>query len=118
MPDCAGAPPPAIEHPHCSSPLVILSGKGSIHDCIARNTMQDTPQHRWDVMPEEAIEIQQQLRSRVQLTNGFDPAQVHNIGGIDASYRDMARAAVVVLSFPELQVVDSAIAVRETPFPY
>ncbi len=80
--------------------------------------MQDTPRHRWDVTPEEAIEIQQMLRSRVQLTNGFDPVQVHTIAGIDASYRDMARAAVVVLSFPELVVVDSAIAVRETPFPY
>lgn len=80
--------------------------------------MQDTPRHRWDVTPEEAVEIQQELRSRVQLTNGFDPVQVHTIAGIDASYRDMARAAVVVLSYPELRVVDSAIAVRETPFPY
>ena len=80
--------------------------------------MQDTPQHRWDVTPEEAVEIQQELRGRVRLTTGFDPAQVHTIAGIDASYRDMARAAVVVLSYPELRVVDSAIAVRETPFPY
>jgi deoxyribonuclease V len=80
--------------------------------------MQDSPQHRWDVTPEEAIEIQQQLRGRVQLTNGFDPAKVRTIAGIDASYRDMSRAAVVVLSFPELHVVDSAIAVRATTFPY
>ena len=80
--------------------------------------MQDTLHHRWDVTPEEAVEIQQQLRSRVQVSNGFDPAQVHTIAGIDASYRDMARAAVVVLSLPDLQVVDSAIAERKSPFPY
>src|SRR5262249_19176774 len=85
---------------------------------IERCTMQDTPQHRWDVTPEEAVEIQQQLRNRVRLTNGFDPSQGHPIEGLDAWYRDVARAAVVVLAYPEMRVVASAIAARETPFPY
>src|SRR5262252_4907034 len=71
--------------------------------------MEDTPRHRWDVTPEQAIEIQRRLRSRVQLSNGFEPAQLRTIAGIDASYRELARAAVVV---------HSAVAVRETPFPY
>src|SRR5262249_59913909 len=37
---------------------------------------------------------------------------------IDASYRDKAYAAVVVLALPELAVVEQAVAERETPFPY
>jgi deoxyribonuclease V len=74
--------------------------------------------HSWDVSAEEAIAIQQRLRALVVRENGFDPAQVGAIAGIDASYRDKAYAAVVVLSFPNLEILEQAVAERETPFPY
>jgi deoxyribonuclease V len=74
--------------------------------------------HSWDVSVEEAVAIQQRLRTLVVRENGFDPAQVHTIAGVDASYRDKAYAAVVVLALPDLQVVEQAVAERETPFPY
>jgi deoxyribonuclease V len=74
--------------------------------------------HSWDVSAEEAVAIQRRLRALVVRENGFDPAQVRTIAGIDASYRDKAYAAIVVLAFPELQVVEQAVAERETPFPY
>jgi deoxyribonuclease V len=74
--------------------------------------------HLWDVSAEEAVAIQQRLRALVVRENGFDPAQVRTIAGIDASYRDKAYAAVVVLALPDLVVVEQAVAERETPFPY
>jgi deoxyribonuclease V len=74
--------------------------------------------HSWDVSAEEAVAIQRRLRALVVRVNGFDPAQVRTIAGIDASYRDKAYAAIVVLAFPDLQVVEQAVAERETPFPY
>src|SRR5215831_1628030 len=74
--------------------------------------------HSWDVSAEEAMAIQQRLRALVVRENGFDPAQVHTIAGVDASYRDKAYAAIVVLALPDLHVVEQAVAERETPFPY
>jgi deoxyribonuclease V len=75
------------------------------------------PPHQWHVTPEEAVAIQRQLAPLVR-TEGIALDQVHRIAGIDASYTDLARAAVVVLSFPELEVLDQAVASRQTPFPY
>lgn len=74
--------------------------------------------HSWDVTPDEAVAIQQRMRALVVRENGFDPAQVRTIAGIDASYRDKAYAAVVTLALPELVVVEQVVAARETTFPY
>jgi deoxyribonuclease V len=74
--------------------------------------------HPWNVPADEAVAIQQRLRALVVRENGFVPAQVRTIAGIDASYRDKAYAAIVVLSLPDLVVVEQVVAERETPFPY
>jgi deoxyribonuclease V len=75
-------------------------------------------QHRWDVSIDEAMAIQQRLRSLVVRENGFDPTQVGAIAGIDASYREKAHAAIVILALPDLEVVEQVVAEREAPFPY
>jgi deoxyribonuclease V len=80
--------------------------------------MEIAPMHSWDVSADEAVEIQRRLRALVVRENGFDPALVRTIAGIDASYRDKACAAVVVLSLPDLAVVEQVVAERETRFPY
>ena len=75
--------------------------------------------HRWDLAPDEAIALQRELRARVQTTNDFDPGALKTVAGIDASYKgDEGRAAVVVLSYPDLQIVDQAVATMAAPFPY
>jgi deoxyribonuclease V len=76
------------------------------------------PLHRWDVSPEEAVAIQQRLRERVGEASPVAMGQIHRIAGIDASYKDLARAAVVVFSFPGLERLDEAVAERASPFPY
>lgn len=83
--------------------------------------------HNWDLTPAEAVALQQQLAAKVELVNGFDPETIRFVAGIDASYRPpkegetgegMSYAAVVVLSFPELTIVDQATATSPTVFPY
>ncbi len=74
--------------------------------------------HQWDVTPGEAIAIQQRLRSQVQMTNGIALAEIKTIAGVDASYRDEARAVIVVLTFPALEVVEEVVAARASAFPY
>jgi deoxyribonuclease V len=44
---------------------------------------------------------------------------VRAVAGIDASHRDgSARAAVAVLTFPELELIEHAVTTRPTTFPY
>jgi deoxyribonuclease V len=75
-------------------------------------------QHEWDVTPTEAIAIQQRLRGLVRQTPEIALDQVSTVGGVDVSYSEVSRAAVVVLAFPSLEVVERAEAIRETTFPY
>jgi deoxyribonuclease V len=73
--------------------------------------------NRWDVTPHEAREIQDELAPRV--VRAGDLAAVQLVAGIDVSVRDdLARAAVVVDSWPDLKVVETRLATMPIPFPY
>ena len=74
--------------------------------------------HEWNVSPAEAKAIQRQLQRYVVAENCLGP--VSTVAGVDVSFthRQTARAAIVVLTFPELQPVDHAIAETEVAFPY
>ena len=73
--------------------------------------------HSWDVTPNEAIRLQEQLRSRVIVENHLgDP---RTVAGVDVAVKgDVARAAVVVLRYPELDLLEVACAERPVVFPY
>lgn len=74
--------------------------------------------HDWDVTPDEAIAIQQRLRALLHDAPPIALDSVHTIAGIDASYTNVGRAAIVVLTYPDLQPVEQVTAVRESVFPY
>lgn len=74
--------------------------------------------HRWDVSPDEAIAIQQRLRAGIPVVEPIALDQIRTIAGIDASYREVGRAAIVVFSFPDLALVEQVTATREVTFPY
>lgn len=75
--------------------------------------------HEWPITVEEAIALQQTLRKQVITADQLGAVQY--VAGVDAAYQEtdgMTKAAVVVLSFPDLQVRESAIAFSPTTFPY
>ncbi len=75
--------------------------------------------HDWEVTPEEAKEIQQKLAKHVVKENKIDV--VHTVAGVDMSAPDprgVARAAIVVLSYPELALLESQVIEEEVKFPY
>ncbi|MBN2005318.1 MAG: deoxyribonuclease V [Anaerolineae bacterium] len=73
--------------------------------------------HSWDLAPAEAIRLQVQLAAQVQ--RDVPLGSLSTVAGIDASYQDgLARAAVAVLSFPDLTIVESVIAERPVSYPY
>jgi deoxyribonuclease V len=74
--------------------------------------------HPWNVSPSEAIEIQNELRSRIITEDRL--GSVKTVAGVDVGFPDRmtARAAIVVLRFPSLRVLDRAVAEVEVTFPY
>jgi deoxyribonuclease V len=72
--------------------------------------------HKWDVSLEEAQAIQLSLRDKVSLVPEL--GDVRLVAGVDMSAKDVARAAVVLLSYPELEVLEVARAEKPLSFPY
>ncbi len=76
--------------------------------------------HRWDVSPKEARLIQQQMCHHV-VERDLLPERIATVAGIDAGFENggkVTRAAVAVLSFPKLELVESAVVRLPTQFPY
>jgi len=75
--------------------------------------------HPWDLTPKAAIALQQQLRQHVVVADRF--GEVHRIAGVDVGFEKrntVTRAAVAVLEFPSLRLIEYAIAREPTRFPY
>lgn len=76
--------------------------------------------HKWDLMPEEAIELQKEMAHMVVSEDDFS-TPVESVAGIDLGYdivNNISRAVVVVLSFPRLEIIETQHAAMPTPFPY
>ena len=79
--------------------------------------------HRWDVSPAEARAIQEELAGRLVLEDAVAPEDLRVVAGVDNTYvksddETTAHAVVVVLSFPDLEVVETRFAARRVGFPY
>ncbi len=75
--------------------------------------------HSWNLTPARAIALQKELAGEV-ITSG-EVSSVRLIGGADISVprgSRTARAAIVVLSYPELEIVEVETIVTELGFPY
>ena len=74
--------------------------------------------HPWDVTVEEAMDIQRRLAPMAHAAPPIALDTVRLVAGVDVSYADRARGAVVVLRYPEMEVVEQATAARDDAFPY
>jgi deoxyribonuclease V len=77
------------------------------------------PLHPWNVSIEEAIRIQESLRDRIILKNRS--LKVRSIGGGDVAYSKSGNrlfGAIIVLSFPKMDILDMATTDGKIPFPY
>lgn len=75
--------------------------------------------HSWDLTRGEAIEVQQRLRNLVRLQPLTRP--VNTIAGADISYNKYSEtvyAGIVVLSLPDLRIIESAGVRSIAKFPY
>lgn len=73
--------------------------------------------HRWDLPRADAVALQKRLAA--QVIRDDQVGTVATVAGVDVSIRDdQGRAAVAVLSFPELEIVDYVRATRPVTIPY
>jgi len=83
--------------------------------------MQIYHKHSWEVSTEEAKRIQLELRSRLDFHFKIDPSRLQIIAAADISYNrndDNLFAVVVLLSFPDLDVVGEYTHRCKAHFPY
>jgi deoxyribonuclease V len=81
--------------------------------------------HRWDLTPPQAIALQKEMAGRIVYDRALNFESIRYVAGVDVSVRrdessgrDMSQAAVVVLSYPDLTLVEAVTARQPTPFPY
>ena len=84
--------------------------------------MQYKNLHKWDVSPAEAIDIQKELRKRIVVSHQSSAFKnVRYIAGADISCNrssPLGYAVVVVMTFPDLEVVEEKRVEAEIKFPY
>ena len=70
------------------------------------------------ITPREGIRIQKELRREV--SRSWDGHRVRTVAGADVHFpsREMVRAAVVLLSFPHLELLDESVHEGPCSFPY
>ncbi len=76
--------------------------------------------HDWNLERSAAIDLQRQLAQRLILQDQL-PGRIATIAGVDVSCRLRSRlfhAAMVLLSYPQLQLLETATASLEVDFPY
>lgn len=85
--------------------------------CSSHSEME--PLHSWNINIEEAIQIQESLRNLTILKKTF--SKIKAMGGGDVAYSENGNrlfGAMVVLSFPNMEILDIAMVEGKTPFPY
>jgi len=75
--------------------------------------------HEWDLSPAEAITLQKRLAVQARFDDLLDVNAIHTVAGVDVSVQEnISQAAVVILSYPALQVIETVTHRMPTPFPY
>ncbi len=75
--------------------------------------------HEWDLSPAEAIALQKRLATQARFDDPLDLNAVRTVAGVDVSVQEnISQAAVVILSYPALQVIETVTYQMPTPFPY
>jgi deoxyribonuclease V len=81
--------------------------------------MTQSPLHSWKLSTQEAIALQYELASKISLEDHV--GEVHYVAGVDMAINEeneMARAAVVLLSYPDMDIVERHIYEEPIRMPY
>ncbi len=73
--------------------------------------------HSWEVSPGEAIQLQKELKKKISLKKSFNNVKI--VAGADVSYyKNKMIAGIVILKFPQLEIIEKKSSVSSVNFPY
>lgn len=76
-------------------------------------------EHRWDIPPYEAQQIQKDLQTKiVEVESGLPIQTIAGIEIAHSRFSDTLTAAVSLISYPDLQLIEQASVEYQTKFPY
>jgi deoxyribonuclease V len=81
--------------------------------------MPDTPLHDWNLTAQEAMTLQRELARRIAREDRL--GKVRHVAGVDMAINEgngMARAAVVLLTYPEMEIVERHVYEEPIRMPY
>src|SRR5437667_12120378 len=81
--------------------------------------MPNTALHEWNLTPAAAIALQRELAKRIILKDQL--SEVKHIAGVDMAINEeneMARAAVVLLSYPDMEILERHVYEEPVRMPY
>lgn len=81
--------------------------------------MQQKILHEWNLSPEQAIALQKELAKQIILEDRL--GEVRYVAGVDMALNkqnEMARAAVVLLSYPDMEIVERHTYEEPVRMPY
>ncbi len=81
--------------------------------------MSKSPLHDWNLKPEAAIALQRELAQRIVREDQL--GEVGCVAGVDMALNEesgMARAAVVLLSYPDLEILERHVYEEPVRMPY
>lgn len=82
--------------------------------------MKFSPLHSWNLSPKEAIALQKELAKHIVLHDSV-PVAPRVVAGVDVSYAKIAKqfhAAVVLLDYDSMEILETAAASGDVNFPY
>jgi len=75
--------------------------------------------HDWNLSSQDAIQLQKDLADQVITDQLIDLDAVKLVAGVDVSVKNnVSQAAVVVMTYPELEIVETVRAKQPTSYPY
>jgi deoxyribonuclease V len=80
---------------------------------------KDSIRHRWDLKPKEAVQLQRELASKVRISGlRKKPKTVCGVDVASTSSGGKLIAAAVLMTYPGLEVIETAVSVGKANFPY
>ncbi len=76
--------------------------------------------HAWNLSPKDAIQLQEQLRTRV-ISSPLEDETIQYVAGIDVGFpknKATARAAIALMQYPSMALVNQSLAELPVSMPY
>lgn len=80
--------------------------------------MKPVISHPWNLSIKEARILQEKLSKKIVLKSRLHFYEIKSIAGIDVSFGNLAKATIVIMSFPELKVIEYTSVTGKVNFPY